>query len=311
MAEMAELAFDLKYDGPALENHEMDVRDLAPALLAAGVLFQAANAAAHPLDPPVGVNVRAMSEGSFLVQLKLAYDGARDALVSDDVTAGVALLTLVTTVGGLIRHLAQKHRSPVLRTEASETPGMIRVSYADGTVLEVPPDALRLERDVRVRRSLADMVGPLDSEGVTTLELRREEITISSIERADVEAFRADLPEAAAELLSDSVREVYLTILSATFQEDRKWRLSDGMSSFYASLLDADFIAKINAGERFSKQDVLHCNVRTRQWRDEGGLHSEVEVLEVIEHLPAVLPQVVQQLGFDDLPDMLELPDET
>lgn len=30
---MAELAFELEYDGPALEAHEMGVRELAPALI--------------------------------------------------------------------------------------------------------------------------------------------------------------------------------------------------------------------------------------------------------------------------------------
>lgn len=88
MAAVAELAFDLEYDGSALQAHEMDVRDLAPALLAAADLFQAVNEATRPTDPAVSVNVRALSEGSFLVQLKLVYDGTVAVLGSDDVQAG-------------------------------------------------------------------------------------------------------------------------------------------------------------------------------------------------------------------------------
>lgn len=103
MVDVAELAFDLRYDGEALELHEMDVRDLAPALLSAADLFQGANEILHPLDPPVSVNVRALSEGSFLIQLKLVYDAARDALIHPDAQAGVNLLAIVGSVAGLTK----------------------------------------------------------------------------------------------------------------------------------------------------------------------------------------------------------------
>ena len=41
---MKEEKFSIKYEGSALANHEMNVKDLAPALLAAGELFEEINA---------------------------------------------------------------------------------------------------------------------------------------------------------------------------------------------------------------------------------------------------------------------------
>lgn len=41
---MSKIAFQLRYDGPALSEHGMDVGDLAPALLALGDLIKRANA---------------------------------------------------------------------------------------------------------------------------------------------------------------------------------------------------------------------------------------------------------------------------
>src|SRR3954447_19095251 len=41
---MSKVAFQLRYDGPALSEHGMDVGDLAPALLALGDLIKRANA---------------------------------------------------------------------------------------------------------------------------------------------------------------------------------------------------------------------------------------------------------------------------
>ena len=40
---MSRATFTIAYDGPALTNHTMDVRDLAPAMLAVGQLCDAAN----------------------------------------------------------------------------------------------------------------------------------------------------------------------------------------------------------------------------------------------------------------------------
>jgi hypothetical protein len=37
---MSKIAFQLRYDGPALSEHGMDVADLAPALLALGDLIK-------------------------------------------------------------------------------------------------------------------------------------------------------------------------------------------------------------------------------------------------------------------------------
>lgn len=41
---MSQTTFSIAYDGPLLHDGGMDVRDLAPALLSAGQLFDAANA---------------------------------------------------------------------------------------------------------------------------------------------------------------------------------------------------------------------------------------------------------------------------
>lgn len=60
--ETESLDFDLEYDGPALVEHEMDVRDLAPALLSAADLFQVLNRRINPGSRDIQVNIRASRE---------------------------------------------------------------------------------------------------------------------------------------------------------------------------------------------------------------------------------------------------------
>ena len=64
---MTSADFTLTYDGPALATHEMNVRDLAPAMLAVGELFEAMNGLYNGKLAEVAVNVRAYSPGCFNV----------------------------------------------------------------------------------------------------------------------------------------------------------------------------------------------------------------------------------------------------
>ncbi|WP_061165200.1 hypothetical protein [Caballeronia temeraria] len=64
--------FNVVYDGPALAEHRMDVRDLAPALVAIADLFTAANKELNGDSADVRVEVKgSFKAGSF--ELDLIY----------------------------------------------------------------------------------------------------------------------------------------------------------------------------------------------------------------------------------------------
>src|SRR4051812_37846083 len=126
---MADLMFDLEYDGPALEAHEMDVRTLAPALLSMSALFQELSRQVYPTDPPLTVNVRATAEGSFLVQLKLIYDSAVETLSSDDATATANLIAILGVAGGLIAYIRHRFRSRITNQEPADSPGVVKITF--------------------------------------------------------------------------------------------------------------------------------------------------------------------------------------
>src|SRR3954447_24454092 len=78
------------YDGPALKDHTIDVRDLAPALLGAGALFEEANRVLNADRASVRVRVRASREGSFQIDLQIVQTIAKQIegfLTGNPVTA--------------------------------------------------------------------------------------------------------------------------------------------------------------------------------------------------------------------------------
>jgi hypothetical protein len=276
--------FGLEYDGPALVAHEMDVRYLAPALLSAATLFRTVNRLARPGDPEIAVNIKATSEGSFLVQLVLWYDLGRSVLASPATTGAEGLLTLVVSIIGLRRMRQQKGES------ASTTPldsGYLRLQWPDGTILEVTPDALRLLDQPAVIKPMSEMVRPVAESGIDNMRIRRAGRVLSEVTTDDLPAFDEFLtPD--REILSDSEREVYLVIRNAVFDPSLTWRFNDGSNNLSAHVTDPEFNERVaNGSETFGNGGMLRCMLRSVQWRDPAGkIHSEVEVVRVLEHLP-------------------------
>jgi hypothetical protein len=240
------LAFDLEYEGPALRNHEMNVRDLAPALLATANLFQEIGRVEYPAEAPVEVTVRATEEGSFVVQLHLLFDTAVGALGSPGVTAVNNLLTMLNSGIALISLRQGRARSREMEQRHSE-PGRVLVRYEDGTSLEVPEEVLRLDRNPVIRRNLTEIVRPLEHPGIESLRFRQEEIVLAEVEKRDLPAFSPgdESPVSPQTILATSKRETYLQIVTAAFKTGNRWRLSDGDSTFYTKIVDEDFLRRV------------------------------------------------------------------
>lgn len=272
---MPETTFALAYDGPALADGRMEVRDLAPALLSLADLFRQANAVTFPEAPPVTLEIRAQDRGSFVVDLALVQpefvDEAIRWLTSQQVTALLHLRELVigggAVVGGVF-WLIKKARGRRITDRDSSDAGMVRIHFSDGEMLEVPWDVLTLYDKVTIRRRAREVVEPVRREGIEAVRFYREEDREVTFEATsdDVDAFEVVEQE---ERLLEQETEMVASIASAAFVEGNKWRLSDGERSFWAAIEDPGFLDRIDAGEPFRKGDMLRCRMRVEQNRTE------------------------------------------
>ena len=287
---MSQARFSVAYDGPAIKSGTMDVKDLAPALLAIGQLFDAANTVLNSDRTTVSVNVRTTGEGSFEVFLE-AVQGRFDQLVglfiSEEVTAAAQLITLMTgTTGGLfwlVKKLQGRNPDRIEEINKSE----VRIVIGSETY-KVPITLLRLYRDIPTRTALEGLVrDPLRKKGIETFEIRKNKETFQEVSRDESEFFaRPEIPE---ETLTSNTRIAAFSIISLAFKDDNKWRLYDGNAPISALIADDAFLHKVNNNQiAFAKGDVLICNVKTVQTRGRDGLKTEYTVEHVIEHKPAI-----------------------
>jgi hypothetical protein len=292
--------FKVSYDGNALREHRMDVRDLAPALLSLGQLFDEANRVLNGEKIFVNLQIKAQEAGSFeiLLHLQQSFAGQISHFLTGDFVTSVLNLKELVLGGGvgsgllwLIRKL--KGGKPTKITDLKN--GMVRIEYA-GESFDVPVKLLRLYQDISVRKATEEILKPLYREGIDVFQVKDNTKVIETIKKEDINYFI--LPELEDEKLLVSENEAAYSIIALAFKDDNKWRLYDGNSTINVTITDENFQKRVDQNIiSFSKGDILRCKVRTTQWRTQNGLKTEYEVFEVTEHLPAAR----QLLLFDTL----------
>ncbi len=290
---MAEATFSVKYDGPALRDGRMPVRELAPALLALGEVFREAGAAIYPDLPPPTLEIEATERGSFHVALILVapdvWNQAMDMLTAKGSTALSNLQGLIFGTGvtgtGLYKLTQRLRGQRIKRVEPTDDPDTMRVIVDDETVIEAPAGTIKLYRNPSIRRSARDSIAPVRQSGVERVEFRPHVLDGEPlvVEAGDAEAF--DLPTGEDEdELVDDIREAVVAVVKTDFGDGR-WKVNDGTATFGVEMEDEGFRERIDRGEPFRKGDLLRCRIRTIQSTKDGKLQNDHRLIEVIEHI--------------------------
>ncbi|HVW88615.1 MAG TPA: hypothetical protein VHC01_04045, partial [Gaiellaceae bacterium] len=271
---MAQTTFSLTYDGAALRDHQMPVRELSPALFALGELFVDASKILYPDRDPVGLNVRATDEGSFLIHLALrtpaVWDQIIDLLGGQTVSALSNLENVVLGSRGLLAFIQKRKNREIALTEPAAEPGMVKVTYRDGASVEVHNVALGMGEKLAVRRATQAVVGPLAVEGIEVAKFNatRAEFEPVTITKEDLPAFDFPVAPILEEAPSVSHRTAWLEIAALRFAERNVWRFSDGSAYFSAVIEDEGFLHKVDNREiGFLSGDSLYCELRIEQAR--------------------------------------------
>lgn len=167
----------IRYDGPALAGHEMDVQDLAPALLALAEIAQIANRKFNGDRASMKVLVNAdVEQQCFMLDLSLVQSIADQATAlftkesiktAREIAADIGLVMGVVgtpaTLFGVYKWLFGRERPAdqvsFTKTEATGTT-VINV-YGDGNSIEVSNDVAALVSDPEVAKRVQAVLKPL------------------------------------------------------------------------------------------------------------------------------------------------------
>lgn len=304
-------SFNLVYDGPALQQHRMDVRALAPALLSLGELVERANEILNGEQAKVVVDVRAsFRQGSFGIELDLAQSlwqrvldlGSSHPVASIGTLAGLLGLSVKDGVIGLVQLIRWIRGRAIRRIEPIDG-GRVRF-FVDEESIEVEDRVYKLLQDYKLRRALQGVIAePLEREGIESVAAVNkkandvQDVTFL-IERDQARFFIA--PDPQEEQLASDEYTATLQVLTLAFQDGNKWRFTEGGgNTFYATILDDDFLQRIRSNEQFARDDIIRARVRRTQRLTKDGLKADYEIAEVLEHRSAT-PKVQLKMDFDN-----------
>jgi hypothetical protein len=291
----------ISYAGTALESNSMDVRQLAPSLLALADLFVVAhNRVGSPLELPPALEITAQRDGSLVVDMWLAWAEQRQTLIgimsSDGASAAANTAELAAVVIAGLRWIVKRDQVGGEQSVEPIAPDQIRVKWADGTEIEAPVQAQQLIENMDFRRISGRVFEPLRQQGIDEIDLRSGN-RHAIVHRENLRAFNA--PPEDPNLISDNTRVVTIRVETLGMNPGNKWRVNDGSGSVWVSINDLGFVDKMVSGEeRFAPSDVLVVEMRDRQFRDGGsGFVMERSIERVLEHRITPSPD---ELPFDD-----------
>lgn len=313
---MADTAkFEIIYAGPALENNEMDIRELAPALIAVADLLEEANVLINGGGSKINVNVHgSFKSGSFGIDFTVIHNVFQNVISmfnSEGFSAASNLLSLLglKDIGKGLIWLLQKLRKDKIKKIENVDDNRVRItitrSVTDKKTFEetinVDKKVIDLYKSKRIRDALAKVISePLSRDSIvefrTSAEGSNETIILGKEEKEFFET-----PLLGDEILGETITEAFLQVVLLSFKEDNKWKFSRGELVFFASIEDPEFLAKIDHNEiNFSKDDILKVKLKAKDILTGKGIRSEYTVVEVLEHRTAARQLLLPMEGDHD-----------
>lgn len=257
----------IRYDGPALAGHEMDVQDLAPALMALAELIQIANRKFNGQRVAMRVLVNAdVEQKCFMLDISLVQtlmEQARTLFAQPDIATAKEIAEWLGIISGgsaglfaVVKKLMSigKDSTPLSIEQQGENVAVVVTGSAESVVIN--RHTYILAQDPSVIEQVKRITKPLLKKGYEDLSFLENGEPIVEFDKEDAQTI-ADMPSSPLDPLpteSVSTIEGAVRIKSAQYEGGAKWSFlwngraidaemvgpaSEWVSSFQSNAIDA------------------------------------------------------------------------
>lgn len=275
---MAKAKIRIAYTGEALDNGAMDVKNLAPALMAFGELVVRANEViGNTQQVRVMLKADDIKKGSFEINMELVQSGIEQLKLligAADASGLGALLTvlgwadlskdILSGVFSLIKKIAGR------KIQKVEDNGTCIKIVIENQVICTDYNTFKVYMDSKARESVAKIVAPVAQDGIDGFELRDpgnldSKEAIESITKDVLNLFEA--PETEVVEQEQKPQVMILKIANLSFMDENKWRFTDGNGNYYwMKIEDKAFLNDVTSRRaRFACGDMLELEFVLKQ----------------------------------------------
>ena len=295
--------FQVRYEGPLLADHTMDVRDLAPAMLALGDLIREANNEINEGRSKVKLLVNSDFEhGCFNINFELVQsflEQVKTLIDDDNVKTAREVLEWIGIIGtsiGLpfLAYLKLRKGRPIQDVTELKDPdktGIVEVRFeGDLNYVEVHQKVYNLGENPRAKRAVAGTLGPLDAEGIESMEAKEEGGTPTTIGKAEARDIKASCGDPDAEIEHEPQEVIaHLRVYGPVFDRSApRWRFEYGQERIYADISETTIAKEAISRGSVSVGDTYKVRMTiTEHETPKHQFRNEYKVLEVLKFVPA------------------------
>lgn len=293
---MSKATITVRYDGPDLSTHQMDVADLAPALLAISELCKIANKKFNSDRAGVRVLISTDEEQNCfqfdLTVIQSVWDTAK-ALVSDaDVKTALEILTWLGIINGggygLLKLIAWTKNRPVESTKIIQNAGRDFVQVTiQGDVVVAYPEALEMLSDQAVIKNVKKIVEPVTKAGYEMVEFDFDRTRQERIEKVEAEVIVAARPANENESAAEEPQEItaWVTVYAPVYDKNsERWRFTFGDGHEYMDISETDIAVRAVERGGAMMHDAYRVRLEIRQaMSDKSKFSTTYKIKEVLD----------------------------
>jgi len=304
---MSSSSIIVRYDGPALVSHQMDVADLAPALLGLSELCKIANKTFNGERAAIKVLIGTDQEHKcFQFSLDIVqslWSQAAALIAGDEVKSAKEILEwlglLVAPAGGAIFGLfkllkwlnGRKITEARMEVKDGKNVAVIRVDGNNNNVVVAHPQAWELLNNPAAVANAKKVIEPLAKPGYEKIEFESGQVVTESITKDDAEEIIAIEPpsEPEKELGDPQTITAWVKVYAPVYDLDAsQWRFQLGDHHERMDISETDIAQRAIERGGVLIDDMYKVSLEIRQTQTPSGqIRVKYKINQVMEFIPA------------------------
>lgn len=276
----------IKFEG---QGHQIDSNTLINALIHYNTIIAESNKELSGGSKAIAINVSALKEGSFIIDINLAENPLLSVFSNDGVQYLAGLVTVVTGVFGIYKVLKGK---PAITTKDRES--IVSNFKIDGNKVTITNSIINVYNQPVVREAISKSIETADNdpnvEGLSiTGRTDSRPVVFDKKEFKDLIYTDFD-KELERPLEIDEIVETSLTIIGLNFEKGSRWQFLFNGFKIGIIVKDDALMARINEGERFGKGDSIRVKMKiTKLFNTNYNAYENksYRIIEFLEHILA------------------------